>query len=57
MSKTEDAPDCAHCYVGMELVLSVPAVGDERGLRAYVCPRCDKGMLVDIEPAPSLKRG
>jgi hypothetical protein len=57
MSKTEDAPVCARCHVGMELVLSVPAADHEQGLRAYICPRCDKGMVVDIEPAPSLKRG
>ena len=57
MSKADDAPVCVRCNVGMELVLSVPAAGDERGLRAYVCPRCDKGMVEDVEPAPSPKRG
>ena len=55
MSKTEDAPVCARCQVGLELVLSVPAAGHEQGLRAYICPRCEKGKVVDVEPAPSLK--
>ena len=56
MLEREDAPVCARCHVEMILVLSVPAARKERGLRAYICPTCEKGMVVDIEPTPDPKR-
>jgi transposase-like protein len=33
----------------MELVTSILPVGGERGLHAYICPKCDRTSTVDIE--------